>query len=170
MIGIAVDRRSGAEGEQVAAHLAPLLKAEAFRWAAGTLFVGSGSRGLVEPQHPRPHVLMPLTPRRWVDPLVRDQVVAADALVLVDHGELRRLAAYLDSQPVVVLEPPGHHGVIRSETPREATEADRFAQECPDLFAALTRLGVAPGPFDYHRVAEAVAEAATAADCRGVDG
>lgn len=168
MIRVVVDRRSGQEAEDLASRVSALLGAPEYRGASGTLYVGSGSGDLVAPGHRRPHLVMPLTATQAADPLVRAQIASADAVILVDHDELRALAAHLRGATILLLEPPGHAGVIHCETPREATDVARFSRECPDLYATLTTLRAMPQPFDYRHVANVITEASLAAQANRV--
>ncbi len=162
MIDVVVDPAAGADALTIAGRLRDSLQLSSFMSISATVYVGCGSADLIRPEHARPHVIMPMAVSK-PDPLVRAQVGAADAVVLMDHDELRRLRKTLGDIPVLLVEQDLHSGVLQCTTPRDAAGIDRFEQACPEVFESISALGTIPPKFDFRRVAEVVSEAACAA-------
>lgn len=159
---VVVDAGAMPDERALAEAVDQALKSGPGKFTDGTLFVGSGSAHLISPRDPTPHVFMPLLHDRMVDPVVRAQIVTADAVIFMNRGEALRAPPLHESAIVVVLETEGAKGVLRSDTPAEGAGVARLATESPELFERLRAHGAAPPPFDFARVAEIVVEAAVA--------
>ena len=163
---IAVDGRLVGPPRAVALGVESDLRKIAEHEVDGSVYLGMGSCDLIQPEHPRPHVIVPLTGERALDAVEIDQLGHADAVVVMDEAEANRLLHVVAPRAVLVLvstvEDSTAGRVIRTGNPFDAAEVAAFLHSCPALAMALHEHGVPMRPFSPRPITVAVLEGLTA--------
>ena len=159
---ISVDGRLAGAARTVALGVEDDLRAMAEPEIDGGVYLGLGSCDLIQPGHPRPHVIVPLTGGRNLDAVEIDQLGHADAVVVMDEAEANRLLHVISPRAALVfvstIEDVGADGVIRTGNPFDAAEVAAFLRACPVHAKALREHGVPVCPFSPRPITVAVLE------------
>jgi hypothetical protein len=159
---IAVDGRLVGPPRAVALGVESDLRKIAEHEVDGSIYLGMGSCDLIQPEHPRPHVIVPLTGERALDAVEIDQLGHADAVVLMDETEANQLLHAVAPAAMLILvstvEDSAAGRVIRTGNPFDAAEVAAFLHSCPALAMALQEHGVPIRPFSPRPITVAVLE------------
>ncbi len=158
---VRIDARLAEGPADVAREVVDRLVGHAIASCDGTIYLGTGSADLVTGSDPAPHVIVPLSTNALIDAVSRAQIAHADAVVMMDRVEARRLGPLIASAPVVIVaEGADDHGVvIHTANPFDAVEVEAFLALSPHIAAYLLALELDIRPFDSRPIVAAIAEA-----------
>jgi hypothetical protein len=116
------------------------------RMTQGTIFIGSGSAGLMRTDDPRPWVMVPLALLHRPDQLGRAQLRGVDAIVVSDTSEATLLwqAIAADQTVVMCAAPPDAPQFLMGASPDDAAEAWSVVAHHNGLADALARVRTMP--------------------------
>ncbi len=125
----------------------------------GTIVLGSGDPLIVRLGDTAPRVIVPLAWHQRPNPVGRDQIARADAVVLLHEDELDLISRGIPKGPIVVIAARGTDdgSFLRTTNPYERVAAATAVAGHPALDAALPR--IPPPDVMWQRLVHLAAEA-----------